>query len=73
MQRVTYQDLVKNINDYISVQWKHHQDGVCKRLTDVNVVVREGNGWIKVGLHKAILLPLYPSDDLDIFIFSYET
>jgi len=81
MQRVTYQDLVKNINDYISVQWKHHQDGVCKRLTDVNVVVREGNGWIKVGLHKAILLPMspyldeiekdLPSDDLDIFLPDY--
>ena len=81
MPALNVRESVKNVNDYISNQWHHHQTEVCKRLTDVTVVVRGGTGWTKVGLHKAILLPLSPAlseiekylppDSLNIFLPDY--
>lgn len=81
MPAVNIHESVKNVNDYISNQWHHHQTEVCNRLTDVTVVVRGGSGWTKVRLHKAILLPLslalseiekdLPPDSLNIFLPDY--
>jgi len=44
--------------EYFSNQWQHHLASQTQGLlTDLQMVVREGVGWSKVGLHRAVILP----------------
>jgi len=59
LQAVSYRKLcIPDQTEYFSSQWQHHQASQTQGLlTDMHIVVREGEYWSKVGLHRAVILP----------------
>ena len=48
-----------DLTEYFSCQWQHHTASQIQGLlTDMQIVVRDGKGWSKVELHRAVILPL---------------
>ena len=48
-----------DLAEYFSCQWQHHLASQTQGLlTDMQMVVKDGKGWSKVELHRAVILPL---------------